>query len=280
MNRYADLHIHTNASDGAWSPSKVIEHAAKLGFSTIAITDHDSVNGIDEAVEAGKRLNIEVIAGVELSTEYQDNEVHILGYYLDHHNPTLKNLIQEFREFRARRMERMLEKLRMLGCRLNEKELMRNSAEGSIGRIHLAKAMVAAGFVSTMSEAFDKYLAAGKPAYMKKAKLSPAQACALIKQNGGIPVLAHPFLMKKDEWIPGFVRCGVEGLEAYYPGSSADDTKRYCDLAKKMNLCVTGGSDCHQSETKFLMGTVKLPIEHVDQLRKLASGKKLNKYKL
>jgi 3',5'-nucleoside bisphosphate phosphatase len=270
MSRYADLHVHTNASDGVFSPSKVVEHAISLGFSAISITDHDAVSGIDEAVEAGRSAGIEVIPGVELSTEYEDKEIHILGYYFDYRNETLNRLIQDFRDFRVKRMEQMLAILRRLGCNLNEPELMKNSEEGAIGRVHLANAMVAAGFVSSINEAFDKYLAVGKPAYMKKAKLTPAQACSLIKQTKGVPVLAHPFLLKKDEWIPDFVRVGVEGIEGYYPGMSLMDIAHYSGMASKMGLLITGGSDCHQTGSKFLMGLVKVPYEHVEKLKKLA----------
>jgi 3',5'-nucleoside bisphosphate phosphatase len=274
MNQYADLHVHTNSSDGTFTPSRIVEYAASLGFSAISITDHDAVSGIDEAVETGRRVRIEVIPGVELSTEYEDKEIHILGYYIDYHSKSLNNLMQEFRDFRVKRMEQMLVILRRLGCNLNEEELMKNSEEGSIGRVHLANAMVASGFVSSINEAFDKYLAVGKPAYMKKAKLTPAQACSLVKQTKGVPVLAHPFLLKKDQWIPEFARVGVEGLEAHYPGMAPADVAHYSNMALKMGLLITGGSDCHQSGSKFLMGLIKLPYEHVELLMKHAKKRK------
>jgi predicted metal-dependent phosphoesterase TrpH len=279
MSGYADLHVHTNASDGAWAPSKVVERAVSLGFSAIAITDHDAVSGIDEAVETGRRDGIEVIPGVELSTEYEDKEVHILGYFFDYHDETLNRLIQEFRDFRVKRMEQMLVILRKLGCRLDEEKLMKNSEEGAIGRVHLAKAMMASGFVTSIDEAFNQYLAVGRPAYMKKAKLTPAQACSLIKQTKGVPILAHPFLMKKDEWIPDFVHAGVEGLEAYYPGMALQDIEYYTKMSEKMGILITGGSDCHQSGTKSLMGLIKLPYEHVELLKKFADKRRGKKRK-
>ncbi len=272
-NRYADLHIHSTASDGAYTPSQVVRYAAKEGFSAISITDHDAVSGIDKALEEGRKTGLELIPGVELSTEYNSKEIHILGYLLDWHDEKLNRLIREFCDFRVKRMERMLSVLRGLGCRLDEEELMKNSEDGAIGRVHLAKAMVASGFVENIEEAFDKYLALGRPAYMKKAKLSPREACDLIKETGGIPVLAHPYLMKKDQWIPKFIDAGIEGLETYYPGMSSEESERYCRMARKEGLLITGGSDCHQSGSKFLMGSVRLPYEHVEILKKFAQTK-------
>jgi predicted metal-dependent phosphoesterase TrpH len=269
-NRYADLHVHSTASDGAYTPSQVVRYAAEQGFSAIAITDHDAVSGIDEAVEEARKTGLELIPGVELSTEYNDKEIHILGYLLDWHDEALNKLIQEFRDFRVKRMERMLSILRNLGCHLEEEQLMRKSEEGAIGRVHLAKAMVASGFVENTNQAFDKYLALGRPAYMKKAKLSPQEACDLIKRTRGVPVLAHPNLMKNDQWIPRIIDAGIEGIETYYPGMYPEESERYCRIARKRNLLITGGSDCHQSGSKFLMGSVKLPYRYVEILKEFA----------
>ncbi len=272
-NKYADLHVHTTASDGAYSPTQVVNLAAELGFSAIGIADHDAVSGIDEAILQGEKIGLEVVPGVELSTDYKGREIHILGYCFDWHDEKLNRLIRGFRDFRVKRMERMLAVLRELGCRLDEEALMKNSEKGAVGRVHLAKAMVASGFVSDLEEAFDKYLANDKPAYMKKAKLSPKEACELIKETGGAAVLAHPCLNKKDKWIPGFIREGIDGIEAYYSGSSVEDAECYSSIARKNGLLITGGSDCHQSERKFLLGSMKLDCRYVEELKAFAESR-------
>jgi predicted metal-dependent phosphoesterase TrpH len=151
---------------------------------------------------------------------------------------------------------------------------MNGSEEGAVGRVHLAKAMLHAGFVTSLDEAFEKYLADGRPAYMKKAKLSPREACDLVKQTGGIPVLAHPHLTGRDEWIPGFIEAGVEGIEAYYSFIGPAETQRYCQIARDNGLLITGGSDCHQADTKHLIGTVKLPYRFVRELSDFARNKR------
>ena len=275
--RYADLHIHTSASDGAYAPARVVALAVERGFSAISITDHDAVSGIGEALEEGERLGIEVIPGVELSTEYQEKEIHILGFYIDWKDPRLNELISEFRDFRVKRMERMLAVLRDLGCHVDEEALMKNSEEGAVGRVHLAKAMLESGFVSTIDEAFDRYLAAGRPAYMKKAELSPKQACDLIKSTGGIAILAHPHLNRKDSWITRFIADGIDGIETWYSNMKPEETERYTRIAAQNGLLITGGSDCHQSETKFLLGSVKFPYEYVEKLKNLAAKRRQQK---
>jgi len=269
----ADLHLHTNFSDGTFSPEQVVMEADRLGFAAIAITDHDILDGIQPALSAGEQYGVEVIPGVELSAESSGEEVHILGFYIDWRDQQFQQKLQEFRESRRIRAMRMVDKLNQLGMDIEYRDVLKRADSTSIGRPHVAAALVERGHVATVSEAFYRFLGDSGPAYMPKQKLSPAEAITMILGVGGIPVLAHPGILQQDI-VSELVSFGLMGLEAFHPyhtvGTRHDVSLSdyYCHLAEEHNLLITGGSDCHgQGKGKMAMGSVRLPYEHVDALK-------------
>jgi predicted metal-dependent phosphoesterase TrpH len=293
--RVADLHLHTTASDGCWSPGAVVRALAKLGFAAAAITDHDEVSGIPQALEAGRECGIEIVPAVELSTAVPaeplarpdgrtavsgkqpenrsgraaagEREVHILGYYIDCDARALHEVLEACRTYRRRRMHTMVEKLAEVGVGVEFERVQELAGDGAIGRPHLARAMVEAGHVGSIEEAFARYLTPGRVGYAPKWKMTPSEACALIRRIGGVPVLAHPMLLKDDALVASIINDGVMGIEAYYSYCRVGTTEHYVRMAEENGLLVTGGSDCHQSADGLLMGRVRLPYERVEALR-------------
>jgi len=264
----ADLHLHTDFSDGTSTPRELILEAAKAGLSAISITDHDTVDAVSFSIEFAQGYNIEVIPGVELSTEYQGLEVHILGYLVDHGNQMLQEKLAFLRNSRIERIYKMVEQLRKVGLKLGAQDIFNFSRGSTIGRMHVAQAMVKNGLVASTREAFQKYIGNKRPGYVLGFKLSPAEAIKLIKDTGGIPVLAHPYSLNNDMLIPELVKCGLMGLEVYYPEHSQSMINFYSDLSVKFNLLVTGGSDFHGGvKPEVKMGVMKIPYELVERLK-------------
>ena len=197
--RYADLHLHTNASDGAWNPSALVDAAVELGFSAIAVSDHDTVAGLDEAIRRAEQRGLELITAVELSAGLDIGEVHVLGYFIDHNSPALKEKLSLFRDYREQRVGLMIAKLQNLGMKADIDEFTQQYQGRSMGRLHLAQYLVNKKFVSGIKEAFSQYLGFKKPAYAPKYNLSPKEACQLINQAGGVAILAHPHLLDGHE---------------------------------------------------------------------------------
>ncbi len=268
-----DLHLHSTASDGQFSPSELVMMALERNLLTIAITDHDTTAGIDEALEAARGTGLEVIPGVEISCDVPHEEVHLLGYYLDHHHPALQGKLRAMRDARLRRAKGMLAKLAALGFPLPWEMVAELAGGGSVGRPHIAQAMVKMGYVASAGEAFDLYIGRDGPAYVERYKLSPLEAVSLIKQAQGLPVLAHP--LKVIHFLPDLVEGGLIGLEVYYNGYSAEDIRELADLARKFDLIPTGGSDFHGPDVLDTvdMGGVRVPMESVERLRALAKTK-------
>ena len=269
-----DLHIHTYYSDGAFAPAKAVQYALGKKLSAISITDHDSVEGMPEALEEGKRLGLEVIPGVELSAEVngaERSEMHILGYYINWKNETLRESLALFRKVRQERADRILEKLSKLGVRLGEEALRKKSGRGSIGRLHFAKALIEEGFAKNITDAFQKYLGIGKPAYVPKCRLTPDEAIKMIRRSGGIPVLAHPYYghYSNRNLLRGLVRSGLRGIEVWHSKHPPQSVELFKNLAKELGLIATGGSDCHGSyaDEPAMMGTVKIPYSVVTSLK-------------
>lgn len=269
MERFADLHIHTYYSDSTSSPQEVAEQAREKGLSCIAISDHDTLEGIEPTMLEAQKCGIEVIPAIELSSQIDGKDVHMLGYLFDRYNRTLVERIKHMQGTRITRMHEMIEKLRGLGIdNITSEEVNGLAKSDSVGRPHLATLLREKGWVKTTQMAFDKYLADDAPAFVPKFKQTPFEAIDLIRQAGGIAVLAHPMLTCVDELVPQFVSSGLGGIEVYYPGNSEGVTNYYEGLARKHGLVATGGSDAHGSVKQHTyVGKVKIPYELVEKLK-------------
>jgi predicted metal-dependent phosphoesterase TrpH len=265
----ADLHVHTTASDGKASPSEVIRLAAAEGLCAVGICDHDSTNGIDEALEEGKKLGIEVIPGVEINTDCGPTELHILGYFIDHRHPKLQDALNWLRSSREERGRRMVEKLRQIGVHIEFDSVLRASAGGAIGRPHVAAALVEAGYASDINSAFGKYLVRGAPGYVERVRFTPVEAVRLILEAGGIPGIAHPAKIGNENLWIDLIPHGLRCVEVYHPDHSVADQRRYRRMARERGLLITGGSDYHGPESiRFCqIGQPRIPYEHVEALR-------------
>lgn len=265
-----DLHVHTTASDGTATPVEIVVMAKSLGLGAIAITDHDTLEGIEIALDVGRLYKIEVIPGIELGSEYQGEEIHILGYLVELHNREFLDKLTLFQDTRVHRMEKMVNKLQELGFPIALDRVLEISGSGSLGRPHLAAALVEAGIVKTTSEAFDRYIGSGRPAYMPRYKLEPVEAVRLIRAAGGVPVLAHPGLNNSARLVEELIEAGLAGLEAYHPAHSWEQASYYHRLAVKHGLIVTGGSDYHGPSHKAgcRLGSDTVPHSVIDELKK------------
>lgn len=246
MPERIDLHLHTTCSDGTQSPEAVVRLAKQAGLSAIAITDHDTVSGVAEATEAGLRLGIRVVPALELSVEYAGQDVHILAYFVDPSDPALAAMLADLRQARRERLAEMVGRLRRLGLPLAEGEVTRRvSSLGPVGRPHLAEALVARRWVETYTDAFRYYLSSESPAYLPNRTPSPEAALAVLKQAGGVPVLAHPGCYAGDDVLERFRRAGLMGIEVFHPRHGADEVNHLISTAERLDLLMTGGSDYH-----------------------------------
>ena len=269
MTSQVDLHLHTTASDGAYAPAAVVALARERGLRTIAITDHDSMEGVAEALAAAGH-GLEVIPGVEINTDIPHAEVHILGYHVDYHHAELQDVLQRLRDFRRDRARRMVEKLARLGMPVDWRRVAALAGEGAVGRPHVAQALVERGYVADVSQAFDRYLGREGPAYVERHKLTPVEATRLIVRAGGLPVLAHPSgLEHLPTLLDELTAAGLVGLEAYYTGYLPEETQGLLLLAQKYGLVATGGSDFHGGSIlpHADLGAVFVPMEAVAALR-------------
>lgn len=272
-NGKIDLHIHTSYSDGKFTPEQVIEYSHKKGLSAIAITDHDTTDGLPEAIKVAKRCGIEVVPAVELScipVNPFEEEIHLLGYYIHWEDECFQEKLKLLRKAREKRAEKMLGKFSRLGIQINPEALFKIAAKGCIGRPHFARILVKMGVVDSEKEAFNRYLASGKPAYVPKLMLSAEEGLQLIQRIGGIPVLAHPWLgANRLGTIQRLMRAGLKGIEVYHPKQSGQPAIRFKNIAEKYGLLVTGGSDCHgpTDNQSPLIGTLNIPHKLLDELK-------------
>jgi Predicted metal-dependent phosphoesterases (PHP family) len=265
---FADLHLHTNFSDGTYTPEELVAQAAKHQFAAIALTDHDTIEGCERAAAACKAAGIEFIVGAELTAEQDGNEVHILGYFLDSKNPVLLKEISKFQTVRQDRIREMVARLNQLNVPLEADAVFKLANCRSPGRPHVARALVQAGLCDSLDEAFERFLKKNRPAWVPKAKMDALTAIELIHQANGLAVMAHPGLNRTDEVIPSLVEAGLDGLECYHTKHPLPTAEHYLRIALRFGLLVTGGSDCHgMSKGKPLIGTVKLPYDRVEKLK-------------
>jgi len=279
MNNLVDLHLHTDYSDGSYSPAEMIRRVAAAGLRAASICDHDMVDGTDEALRAGEELGVEILVGVELSVVWKSyKDIHLLGYCFDHHHPELKSALQEFRDFRRNRnvmiVERVNERLQQEGRQPLSISAVQARAAGAIGRPHIAMELVEQGHVADADAAFTRYLV---PCNVEKRFFPIAEAIALLHQAGGVAVLAHPpFISPDRKKIAGlldqFVAHGLDGVEAYNSGGSNDDIDWMITAARQRGLIITGGSDFH-GDTKGDIsigrgrGNLKIPYSCVEEIR-------------
>ncbi len=248
----ADLHTHTNFSDGTDTPARVVELAYEAGLCALAITDHDNTDARASVQELAQRKGIELIPGIELSASLNGIEVHILGYFFDGTNPILRAHLSQQRTRRIQRVREMVARLKKLGMAIEPDEVFQLAQAGTVGRPHVARVLVQHGYVCSVSEAFSRYLADGQPAYVEGSPLAPSGIIRLVLEAGGIPVLAHPIFLKQDALIEQFVREGLVGLEVYHSSHTQEMIRRYEAMADALNLLKTGGSDYHGSSKEGL----------------------------
>ena len=264
-----DLHIHTVYSDGTYTPGEVVKKAKEIGLVAISITDHDSVEGVEEALQAGREFGVEVVPGVEMSSDVDHDEIHILGYYLDFKKKEFLSKLDYFQKIRIERNERLFRRLEELGMPVSSEEVLKLAPKGVVSRLHIARCMVEKKYVSSIDEAFEEWLNPGKPAYVERERISPFEVINLILEAEGVPVFAHPFLSRRDDLIPKMIDAGLMGIEVYHSTHDEKTVKHYMEIAKRYDLLITGGSDCHgEAKDEVLMGKVDVSVSVLWELKK------------
>ncbi len=246
-----DLHVHSTASDGSLTPRELVAEAKAQGLRALALTDHDTIDGLAEAIAAGIEFDLEVIPGIEISARHEPGSMHILGYFLDYRSQLLASRLQVLQQARAERNPQIVAKLQKLGMNITLAEVARASGGGQVGRPHIAQVLVQKGYVASFQEAFERYIGNHGPAYVSKFRFPPQEAIALIRAAGGVAGLAHPFTLEYTS--VGHLRhileqlqsWGLAALEVYYPEHTPERTELYRQLAKELGLLMTGGSDYH-----------------------------------
>jgi 3',5'-nucleoside bisphosphate phosphatase len=270
-----DFHTHTTASDGIYTPRQLIDLAVRNGLVAMAITDHDTVEGLPEAVDYAASIGFRLYPGVEFSIEYDTGSFHLIGFNIDYGHRELKSTVSRLAEYRGTRAYRIIDDLKKHGIEIPLDEVMALAGGGAIGRPHIARVMVNHGFASNIKDIFKSYLVKGKPGYVKKVRIEFAEAVALIRESGGIPVIAHPVslecidMVEFEGLLRGFVDAGVEGMEVYASMHTPGMAEQYRILAVKYNLLMTGGSDFHGDKDEIIGNYQKdspIPYELYPQL--------------
>ena len=274
-----DLHIHTSASDGRFSPAEIVSRSAAAGLAVIAITDHDTVDGIAPALQAARTFpSLRVIPGVEISTDIPAGQAHILGYFVDYTDHELQIALEKMRNSRWERARKMVARLEDLGCRIEWERVREIAGAASVGRPHIAQALMEKDYVESFKDAFTRYISQDGPAYVERDKMTPVQAAELILRAKGLPVLAHPLTVPDPEaMVIELKAAGLTGIEVYYKDYSRDDINRLLRLSDRYGLVNTGGTDYHglEPETDIDIGGVDVPAECVEQLLTLAQQREL-----
>lgn len=275
----ADLHLHTTASDGCFSPQTVVEMAREAQLTAISITDHDTVDGLEEALEWGERVGLPVIPGIELSTLFQEKEIHILGYFINYRNPSLQSTLQRLIQSRITRAEKMVERLNQMGISIQLERIRERAKTPYIGRPHIAWALKEEGYIQELGEAFtSRFIGRGGRAYVERYKITPQEAITLIKKTGGLAVLAHPGLIHRNGrfkavQLTPLLEAGLDGIEVFYSGHRREEKDYYHQLALEKGLLITGGSDFHHLDGKSPTMGQYLPHQYLSFLYKRAGQK-------
>ena len=274
MTSKVDLHVHTTASDGRLTPEEIVQRAAEQGLAYVAVTDHDTIAGIERALRAGAAFpGLKVIPGLEINTDTQTGEVHILGYCIDYKNRNLEDSLDRLRHSREIRARKIVDNLSGMGIDVSWERVMELAGGGSVGRPHIAQAMFEGGHIPSLQEAFIKYIGRHGPAYAERERLSPEEAVKLVVMAGGLPVLAHPEDVDElDSFLSSLKQVGLVGMETYYNGYHRDTIKKLVKTAERYGLLATGGSDFHGlgSSHETPLGGVEVPIECAERLLSLA----------
>lgn len=272
-----DLHLHSTASDGRFSPEEIVRKAAEQGLAIIALADHDNVDGVVPALEAARAFSgLKVVPGVEISTYVSSGEVHILGYFIDYNDEELRVRLERMRGSRRERAQRMIAKLEGLDIHIEWQRVQEIAGAGAMGRPHIAQAMLEKGYVGSINQAFAEYLGRDGLAYVEWVKITPVEAVGLVIRAGGLPVLAHPFTVDDFETMVVELRAvGLVGLEAYYGEYTAEQVAGLVSLAGSHHLITTGGSDYHGlgGDTETMIGGAEVPIEAAERLIALAEAR-------
>lgn len=265
---FADLHLHTNFSDGTYTPEELVAQAKRHALGALSLTDHDTVEGCTRTALACQNEGIEFISGTELTAEVKGNELHLIGYFIDTQNPRLLLEMAKFQSVRQNRIREMVSRLNKLNIPLQADAVFAIANCRSPGRPHVGRALVQCGFCATLDEAFERFLKRHRPAWVPKFKISAFDAVELIHQAGGAAIMAHPGLNRSDDLIPELVEAGLDGLECYHTKHPPATAEHYVNIAQEHRLLITGGSDCHgMNKGKPLIGSIKLPYEHVRELK-------------
>lgn len=284
MTGKIDLHIHTDISDGRFSPQEIVEKSARLGLSAIAICDHDNIDGVSPAMAAASAFPpLKVIPGVEISTYAPGSEVHVLGYFMDTNNPKFVKALADSRNSRLERAKEMIARLNKLNIAISWQQVQQAAGKSTVGRPHIAQVMLDSGYIKSFKEAFDKYIGLGGPAYVERHKITPPEAVILIKDANGLPVLAHPLTIKQPKkMIAELKAAGLVGIEVYYNGYTEEERSTLTLLADKYNLIATGGSDYHglDDSTETMLGDANVPSEAAERLISLATQQEQRSVKL
>jgi predicted metal-dependent phosphoesterase TrpH len=276
-----DLHMHSIFSDGTFTPTQLVKRAKENRVEVMAITDHDNVDGLKEGKKAADRVGITFINGIEISANFKDKDIHILGYFLNLEDMDFLEWLQDLQKKRYNRILKMLEKLERLGIEISVEEVKKEALGNVIGRPHIAKLIIKKGFSTTMDEVFDRYLGDGKPAYIPKVGVDMVEVVKRLKKNGAIVSLAHPHLISHPEdtvvnIIDLLVENGLDGLELYYPNIDIRKKNKLVKIAKKRGLLLTGGSDFHGlNRVGIDIGVEKIPISIYEKLRDRKKSQKI-----
>ncbi len=264
---WADLHVHSNYSDGLLSPAEVVAAAKRTKLSAVGIVDHDTIEGIPEAIEVARESGICIVPGIELSTHYNDKDIHIIGYFPDVDNEKLNGYLALFQEERLVRARKMVNNLQESGVDITLDEVLRKSHGATIGRPHLAEVLMEKGYVETFQEAFYRYIGYNSQAYEKKYTISPEEAIRLIAEARGLSVLAHPRPFVTDEVISSLIKTGLDGIEVIHPNLNNSRSRHLQRIARESGLFITGGSDCHGGRNgSLIIGKFKVPFQIIDTM--------------
>ncbi len=279
-----DLHTHSNCSDGSMTPTQLVEYAASKGVSAIALSDHDTISGIDEAIEAGEKYGVEIVPAIEFSVQSK-TETHILGFYIDHKSPLLLEALDNINSVRRKRTENTCEKLRSLGFDVTVEEALKIAPGGIVGRAHFARLLVDKGYTQSVKEGFDKYLANGRPAYDGTQYLSAESAVKLINSLGGVSFVAHPHLIRlNDNDLRSFLKklkdFGLCGIEGYYNEYTPEMESYFQNLAKDLGLEICGGTDFHAKMKPHIdigigQGNMNIPYAVLENIKNIVASKKV-----